>query len=126
MKVPRRRFGRTEIDVPVLTCGGMRFQQSWSDLCEEEIDSSVQENLEATISRALDYGINHIETARGYGTSEMQLGWVLKKFDRDKLIIQTKIHPFKNDGKDLRDIFETSLKSACPSTIFMPKKIMNL
>ena len=95
MKVPRRRFGRTEIDVPVLTCGGMRFQQSWSDLSKEEIDSSVQENLEATITRALDYGINHIETAQGYGTSEMQLGWVLKKFDRDKLIIQTKIHPFK-------------------------------
>ena len=37
MKVPRRRFGRTEIDVPVLTCGGMRFQQSWSDLREEEL-----------------------------------------------------------------------------------------
>ena len=110
MKVPRRRFGRTEIDVPVLTCGGMRFQQSWSDLSEEEIDSSVQENLEATVSRALDYGINHIETARGYGTSEMQLGWVLKKFDRDKLLIQTKIHPFKYDGKDFRNIFETSLK----------------
>ena len=110
MKVPRRRFGRTEIDVPVLTCGGMRFQQSWSDLKSEEIDSSVQENLEATVNRALDFGINHIETARGYGTSEMQLGWVLKKFDRDKLLIQTKIHPFKNDGKDLRDIFETSLK----------------
>ncbi len=30
----------------------------------------TQENLEATILRALELGINHIETARGYGTSK--------------------------------------------------------
>jgi predicted aldo/keto reductase-like oxidoreductase len=45
--------------------------------------------LQATIHRALDLGINHIETARGYGSSEMQLGWVLPKLPRDKMIVQT-------------------------------------
>ncbi len=36
-----------------------------------------QENLEATIHRARSLGINHIETARGYGSSEIQLAAVL-------------------------------------------------
>ena len=93
MKVPTRRFGRTEVEIPVLTCGGMRYQQSWNDMDAQFIDPVGQENIEAVIHQALDYGINHIETARGYGTSEMQLGWVLPKIDRDELLIQTKIHP---------------------------------
>ena len=26
-----RRFGKTELDMPVISCGGMRYQQSWAD-----------------------------------------------------------------------------------------------
>ena len=37
--IPRRRFGRTEIEMPVFTCGGMRFQHTWKD--EEEIVARV-------------------------------------------------------------------------------------
>jgi predicted aldo/keto reductase-like oxidoreductase len=69
-----RRFGRTELQMPVFSCGGMRYQQGWGDLPLEEITPENQANLEATIHRSLELGINHIETARGYGSSEMQLG----------------------------------------------------
>ena len=79
--------------MPVLTCGGMRYQHKWNDVPPEDIPKANQENLEATIHRALELGINHIETARGYGTSEMQLGWVLPKIPREKLIVQTKVAP---------------------------------
>ena len=89
-----RRFGRTELTIPVFSCGGMRYQHKWSDVEPSDIPRKNQENLESTIHRALELGINHIETARGYGTSEMQLGWVLPKLDRDKLIVQTKVAPF--------------------------------
>lgn len=88
-----RRFGRTELSIPVLSCGGMRYQHKWQDQAPEEIPSEGQANLEATIHRALELGINHIETARGYGSSEMQLGWVLPKIPREKLIVQTKVGP---------------------------------
>ncbi len=88
-----RRFGRTEIRMPVLTCGGMRYQHKWDDVPPEQIPKANQENLERTIHRALELGINHIETARGYGSSEMQLGWVLPKIPREKLIVQTKVSP---------------------------------
>ncbi len=98
-----RRFGRTEIAMPVLTCGGMRYQHKWDDVPPEDIPKANQENLEKTIHRALEAGINHIETARGYGTSEMQLGWVLPKIPREKLIVQTKVAPAPDPKNFLTD-----------------------
>jgi len=104
-----RRFGRTEIQMPVFSCGGMRYQQSWEDQAPEKIEEAGQRNLEATVLRALELGINHIETARGYGTSEMQLGWLLPKLPREKLIVQTKIEPFAT-AKEFRETFEQSMR----------------
>ncbi|MEH2291418.1 aldo/keto reductase [Nostoc sp.] len=105
-----RRFGRTELQMPVFSCGGMRYQFKWEDVPNHEIPADNQANLEATIRRAVEVGINHIETARGYGTSEMQLGKILPKFPREKLIVQTKINP-KADAKEFRETFEQSLKN---------------
>jgi uncharacterized protein len=104
-----RRFGRTELQMPVFSCGGMRYQFKWQDVPESEIPADNQRNLEATINRAVEVGINHIETARGYGSSEMQLGKILPKFPREKLIVQTKISP-KEDAKEFRETFDKSLK----------------
>jgi len=103
-----RRFGRTELQMPVFSCGGMRYQHSWKDVDPTDIPQKNQDNLEATIRRSIELGINHIETARGYGTSELQLGKVLPKFERDRLIIQTKVSP-KADPQDFQDTVNTSL-----------------
>jgi len=103
-----RRFGRTEINMPVISCGGMRYQQKWSDIDPSEVEAKIQANVEATIHRSVELGINHIETARGYGSSEMQLGYVLPKMDRAKLIVQTKISPFEDTQKFI-DTFNTSM-----------------
>lgn len=88
-----RRFGRTELQMPVFSCGGMRYHYKWVDVPLAEVPAENQANLEATIHRAWQLGINHIETARGYGSSERQLGLVLPTFPRDRLIVQTKIAP---------------------------------
>ena len=103
-----RRFGRTELQMPVFSCGGMRYQFKWQDVPAWQIPSDNQQNLEATIHRAVEVGINHIETARGYGTSEVQLGRILPTFPRDRLIVQTKITPNQNP-KEFRRNFEQSL-----------------
>ena len=87
----------------------MRYQFKWQDVDPKEIPRKNQENLEACIHRALELGINHIETARGYGTSEMQLGNVLPKLPRDKIIVQTKVTPRATPEEFLRT-FETSMK----------------
>ncbi|RFC42265.1 MAG: hypothetical protein DVB28_001970 [Verrucomicrobia bacterium] len=105
-----RRFGKTNLQIPVFSCGGMRFQQSWEDLPAEKVEESVQRNLEATVLRSLELGINHIETARGYGTSEMQLGWILPKLPREKMIVQTKVEPMA-DPAQFRRTFEQSLSN---------------
>lgn len=104
-----RRFGRTELPMPVISCGGMRYQHKWQDVPPAEIPSDNQANLEATIRRALELGITHIETARGYGTSEMQLGRLLPTLPREQIIVQTKIPP-KATVAEFRQTFETSMK----------------
>lgn len=103
------RFGKTELQMPVISCGGMRYQHKWDDIPWDEVPNEGQENLEQTISRALELGINHIETARGYGSSEMQLGFALQNFDRQSIILQTKVAPEK-DPQDFRKTFEKSMK----------------
>jgi uncharacterized protein len=103
-----RRFGRTELQMPVFSCGGMRYQYKWQDVPDHEIPSDNQANLEATIRRAFELGIHHIETARGYGSSEQQLGRILPQLPREKLIVQTKITP-SEDAKEFVQRFERSL-----------------
>lgn len=104
-----RRFGKTELQIPVFSCGGMRYQYKWQDVDPSEVPADNQANLEACIRRAVELGIHHIETARHYGSSEMQLGPVLAQFPREKLIVQTKVPPFANPDDFLRE-FETSMK----------------
>jgi hypothetical protein len=87
----------------------MRYQFKWQDVNPREIPRANQENLEATIHRAMELGINHIETARGYGSSEMQLGAVLPTLPREKLIVQTKVAPMKSP-KDFLKTFDKSMK----------------
>jgi len=101
-----RRFGRTGIRMPVFTCGAMRYQQSWND--KDAITPESQKNLEACVLRAFELGINHIESARGYGTSEEQLGRVLPQLPRDKIILQTKVGP-EADTKKFLENFERSM-----------------
>jgi uncharacterized protein len=104
-----RRFGRTELAMPVFSCGGMRYQYKWQDLPMLDVPADNQANLEATIRRSLELGINHIETARGYGSSEMQLGQILPKLPRDRMIVQTKVSPTA-DSQEFGHTVEQSLQ----------------
>jgi uncharacterized protein len=104
-----RRFGRTGLQMPVISCGGMRFQFKWQDVDPAAVPPEQQANLERSVHRALELGINHFETARGYGSSEMQLGSVLPKLPRERIIVQTKVAP-KPSARNFRRIFEQSLR----------------
>jgi predicted aldo/keto reductase-like oxidoreductase len=91
--VPCRRFGRTEVAMPVLSLGGMRFQQSWSDLGPEAIEAASQANLQALLERTIAVGMHHIETARHYGTSERQLAPLLRALPDPGRVLQSKVPP---------------------------------
>ena len=105
--MPTRRFGRTELAMPVLSTGGMRYQDGWKDKPLSEVDPANQANLEATIHRSLELGINHIETARGYGCSERQLGLVLPQLPRQQLIVQTKVAPTDDPDEFTAQVHES-------------------
>jgi uncharacterized protein len=96
--VQYRRFGKTNLAISVFTLGTMRCLASPGNVCD-------------TIRRAIALGINHIETAQGYGKSEIYLGQALQQGigqDRENLIITTKIPP-QPDAQSMASAIETSL-----------------
>jgi predicted aldo/keto reductase-like oxidoreductase len=88
-----RRFGKTGLSMPVISFGCMRSMHSWDDTPMSEVSSASQNNLEEIVTRALSHGINHIETAHGYGSSERQLGQILQRVPRNDYLLQTKVVP---------------------------------
>ena len=100
-------FGRTGIRVSVagLGCGGhSRLGQSYG----ASADDSVR-----LVRRALDLGVNYIDTADAYGTEEI-VGEAVRG-DRDRVVISTKISPRNRDGElldaaGLRAAVQTSLE----------------
>jgi len=82
-----RRFGKTNYNLSVFSLGTMRCLASSLD-------------AEKTIAKAVAWGINHLETARGYGKSEQYLGQALQNLSipREQLYITTKLPPTPEPG----------------------------
>ncbi len=76
-----RRFGKTEMKLPVLALGLMRY-------VSDDPDASVW-----TVQRAVEWGIEHLETARRYEASAQLMGHALKTIDRGKVYVTTKVGP---------------------------------
>ncbi|MCC6445322.1 MAG: aldo/keto reductase [Armatimonadetes bacterium] len=92
-----RRFGKTDMTISVFTFGAMR------------IPPVTEEEAVATVLRAVELGINHLETARGYGSSESLLGKAMPHLNRESLYITTKIPPTE-DASTMRRWIEESLE----------------
>ena len=73
-----RRFGSTGRMLSVITLGGMRYHHGWEPPRDELPARSIEQCRDCT-ARAFDAGINHIETAFGYGKSEGLYGRVLNQ-----------------------------------------------
>jgi aryl-alcohol dehydrogenase-like predicted oxidoreductase len=73
----RRRLGRLGHESSVLIYGGAAL----SDVTQEVADASIDEALAA--------GINHFDTAAGYGDSELRFGAIMHQI-RDRIFLATK------------------------------------
>jgi len=104
-----RRFGRTNLKIPILSLGGMRFQKSWEQLDFSEISNEEQNKVENILDLANKYGLSHVETAKYYGTSEVLLGMGFKNIEKIPNIIQTKIPP-NSDPEIFRRDFMASIE----------------
>jgi len=94
-----RRFGKTEMNLSVFSFGTMRYLES-------------EKNAIETTFKAVELGINHLETAKGYGKSELHIGAAFKSgldLQRDRLIVTTKIPPTKDAGT-MRQLIKESLQ----------------
>lgn len=94
-----RRFGKTNLLLSVFSLGTMRCLAS-------ELDA------QNTVQQAIAKGINHLETARGYGKSEQYLGNILKTelpVSREQLHITTKLPPTP-DASLMRQWLDESLE----------------
>ncbi len=83
----RRRIGTSDIEVSVLSLGTMNFGYDWHGI--GAIEESVARDL---VDRALETGVNYIDTADiyGYGAAETLLGKIIKG-RRDKFVIASKV-----------------------------------
>ncbi len=90
-----RTLGRTGLEVSVVGFGGIKLPEV------------SEEQACAALHRALDLGVNFIDTARAYGDSEHKIGLVLKE-RREECFIATKTAARDADGA-MRDL-ETSLR----------------
>jgi predicted aldo/keto reductase-like oxidoreductase len=91
--VPAREFGKTGLKMPVLSLGMMRSRYSPQNISLDQIPDSGQRDLANLVDKALSLGMNHLETARNYGTSERQLAPILDRYERDSFLLQTKVRP---------------------------------
>src|SRR5688572_26168855 len=95
-----RRFGRTNQKLSVITLGGMRYHEGWTPP-RDELPARSIEQCRDTVLRAFEAGINHIETARGYGKSEHLYGKVLHEelgIPRERYLFMTKGAPDSADA----------------------------
>ena len=94
-----RRFGKTNLHLSVFSLGTMRYLASEEIACQ-------------TVQQAVSLGINHLETAAGYGCSEEYLGAAFKaglSVDRSRYHVTTKIPP-TDDAAATERCIDSSLK----------------
>src|SRR5215207_9070766 len=90
-----RRFGKTNLALSAITLGGMRYHDGWVKPRDELPPRSIEQCRDMVLA-AFGAGVNHIETAYGYGKSEGLYGKVLHDelaLPRDSYFMMTKGAP---------------------------------
>lgn len=88
--VERRALGRTGLMVSPLALGTVKFGRSEGVKYPHPVRIPTDEEAAALIARAEELGINLIDTAPAYGTSEERLGLLLTG-RRDRWVVCTKV-----------------------------------
>jgi len=90
-----RRLGKTEMEVSVIGFGAIKLPK-----IEQDVTT-------AALNKALDLGINYIDTARAYGDSERKIGIALKdRRDEFYLASKTGTRDYSGAMKDIEKSFE--------------------
>ncbi|KAG0444520.1 hypothetical protein HPB47_013706 [Ixodes persulcatus] len=88
--VPHRRFGCTDLMVPLLSFGSSGLGLLAQGSSEEEVGI-------AAVRQALLRGVDYVDTAPWYGRSEVVLGKALGGLPRDTFRLATKVGRYPGD-----------------------------
>lgn len=102
----RRKCGNTDLWLPALGLGCFSFGGG------EYWGNQNQDDVNRTVRRAVELGINYFDTAEVYnnGRSEESLGAAIRGLPRDRLLIGTKIGPNNTEPDVLIEHCEASLR----------------
>lgn len=87
MGIPKRRLGKTGQEVTILGLGGEGVLRTFG----------YEKEAYALINKALDMGINYLESARAYSGSESYYGLALRERRKD-IFLTSKSHARDKDG----------------------------
>jgi aryl-alcohol dehydrogenase-like predicted oxidoreductase len=92
--VPRRRWGRSELRIPVIPFGTQGFGNMFGPVAEDEATRLMH--------RAIELGVNHFDCARCYGDSMRKLRVALRGVDRSSIIVSGRLclHLDRGDALD--------------------------
>ncbi len=95
MNIPRRKLGKTGIDVTILGLGGEGILRTFG----------YEKQAYRLINKAIDLGLNYFESARAYSGSESYYGIALKERRKD-IFLTSKSHARSKKGA-LKHLSET-------------------
>ena len=95
MSLPKRRLGRTSFEVTILGLGGEGILRTFGH----------EKEAYQLINKAIDLGINYLESARAYSGSESYYGNAFKERRKD-IFLASKSHARDKEGA-LRHLHET-------------------
>ena len=97
MSLTKRRLGKTDLEISCLGFGTVKIGRNQEVKYPNGFSLPSDEEVSALINQAKELGINLIDTAPAYGSSEQRLGRLLK--DRQDWIICSKVGEEFTAGK---------------------------
>lgn len=88
--MPRKRLGRTDIDISTFGLGTVKFGRNQGLKHPTSFELPSDETLRELLACARDMGVNFLDTAPAYGYSEERLGELLRK-ERKDWVVSTKV-----------------------------------
>ena len=101
MTLAKRPLGSTGIDVSSLGLGTVKFGRNQEVKYPTGFSLPVDRAIESLLDVARESGINLLDTAPAYGSSEQRIGRLLR--DRDQWVICTKVGEEFTTGKSFFD-----------------------
>ena len=108
-KMPRKRLGKTDMEVSCIGFGAASLGGVYGDADLEECRATVHEALHS-------YGINFFDTSPYYGNSEEVLGKCLEGLDRSSFYVATKLGRY-GDGPEHYDISPEKVRSSVQTSL---------